>query len=222
MSDCCGGTGYQTVFSDKFARRVARSYRKRGLGPTERRLVTFLADRGITDASILEVGGGVGEIQIELLARGAGKATNLEISRNYEEEAAALLKRSGMADRVTRRFVDIAASPDEVEPADIVVLHRVVCCYPNHQRLISAAASHARRLLVFSYPPRNVFTRMLVRCENLLQRLRGSDFRAFVHRPAEMIETAQEAGLSLSYRHSGLAWNIAGLERGPVRKPTFT
>jgi 2-polyprenyl-3-methyl-5-hydroxy-6-metoxy-1,4-benzoquinol methylase len=222
VSDCCGRTGYQTVFSDKFARRVARSYRKRGLGATERRLVSFLADRGISNASILEIGGGVGEIQIELLAQGAGTATNLEISRNYEEEAAALLKSSGMADRVQRRFIDIAASPDEVEPADIVVLHRVVCCYPNYQRLMSAAASHAKRLLVFSYPPRNPITRMMVRCENLLQRLRGSDFRAFTHPPAEMIETAQEAGLSLSYRHSGLAWNIAGLERVLVRKPTFT
>jgi 2-polyprenyl-3-methyl-5-hydroxy-6-metoxy-1,4-benzoquinol methylase len=218
MSDCCGRAGYQAVFSDKFARRVARSYRRRGLGRTERRLVSFLADRGISNASILEIGGGVGEIQIELLTRGAGEATNLELSRNYEEEAAALLKRSGLADRVQRRFVDIAASPDEVEPADIVVLHRVVCCYPNYQRLISAAASHAKQLLVFSYPPRNLLTRMMVRCENLLQRLRGSDFRAFVHRPAEMIETAQEAGLSLSYRHRGLAWNIAGLERPtPVR-----
>jgi 16S rRNA G966 N2-methylase RsmD len=222
VSDCCGGTGYQTVFSDKFARRVARTYRKRGLGSTERRLVSFLADRGIRDASILEIGGGVGEIQIELLARGAGKATNLEISRNYEEEAAALLKGSGMADRVQRRFIDIAASPDEVEPADIVVLHRVVCCYPNYERLMSAAARHAKRLLVFSYPPRNPITRMMVRCENLLQRLRGSDFRAFVHPPPEMIATAQEAGLSLNYRHRGLAWNIAGLERGPVMKPTYT
>jgi 16S rRNA G966 N2-methylase RsmD len=213
MSDCCGRTGYQTVFSDKFAKRVARSYRKRGLGPTERRLVSFLADRGIRDASILEIGGGIGGIQIELLARGARKATNLEISRNYEAEATALLERSGMADQVQRRFVDIAASPDEVEPADVVVLHRVVCCYPNYQRLMSEAASHAMRLLVFSYPPRNLFTRMLIRCENLLQRLRGSDFRAFVHPPAGMIETAQTSGLSLSYRHRGLLWNIAGLER---------
>ena len=75
--------------------------------------------------------GGVGVIQIELLARGARAATNLEISQNYEAEAAALLERSGMADRVTRQFVDIGASPEAAEPADVVVLHRVVCCYPD-------------------------------------------------------------------------------------------
>ena len=110
MSDCCNRTGYQTVFSDRFARRVARTYRKRGLDRTQRRMASFLTDRGIKDASVLEIGGG-GEMQIELLSRGAREATNLEISRSYETQAAALLARSGMTDRVRRRFVDIATSP---------------------------------------------------------------------------------------------------------------
>jgi 16S rRNA G966 N2-methylase RsmD len=213
MGDCCDRPGYQTVFDDRFARRTARAYRKRGLNETQLRMVSFLTERGIQDASVLEIGGGVGDLQVELLSRGAREATNLEISRNYETEAAALLERSGIADRVTRRFVDIAASPDEVAPADVVVLHRVVCCYPDYQRLLSAAASHARRLLVFSYPPRNLFTRALLRCENLLHRLRGGDFRAFAHPPAAMIAAVEAQGLSVSYRHRGLTWHIVGLER---------
>jgi hypothetical protein len=39
-----------------------------------------------------------------------------------------------------------------------MVLHRVVCCYPDYPdyaRMLSAAANHARRALVFSYPSRN-------------------------------------------------------------------
>src|SRR6185295_12196893 len=95
MEDCCGRAGYQTVFSDQFAKRVARTYRKRGLDPTQTRMVSFLIEHGIKGASVLEIGGGVGELQIELLSRGAREATNLEISRNYEAEAAALLAQSG-------------------------------------------------------------------------------------------------------------------------------
>ena len=213
MGDCCDRPGYQTVFNDRFARRSARAYRRRGLNDIQLRMVSFLAERGIQDASVLEIGGGVGDLQLELLSRGAREATNLEISRNYETEAVALLERSGMADRVSRRLVDIAASPDEVESADVVVLHRVVCCYPDYQRLLSAAAGHARRLLVFSHPPRNRFTRALLYCENLLHRLRGSDFRAFVHPPAAMIAAVEAQGLSVSYRHRGLSWDIVGFER---------
>jgi magnesium-protoporphyrin O-methyltransferase len=135
MADCCNQPGYQTVFSDRFARRVARTYRKRGLDRTQRRLVSFLTDRGIQNASVLEIGGGVGEMQIELLSCGRARRPTSR-SRGYETEAAALLKRSGMADRVTRRFVDIATSPEEIESADVVVLHRVVCCYPDYERLL--------------------------------------------------------------------------------------
>jgi 16S rRNA G966 N2-methylase RsmD len=213
MSGCCDRPGYQTVFSDRFARHVARMYRRRGLDRTQRRMVSFLTDRDIEDASVLEIGGGVGELQIELLSRGARHATNLEISRGYEAEAAALLRRSGMTDRVTRGFVDIASSPDQVEPADVVVLHRVVCCYPDYERLLSAAAGHAKRLLVYSHPPRNLLTRAFVGCVNLLMRLGRNDFRVFVHPPVAMIDAAQGQGMSLSYRHRGLTWSIAGLER---------
>jgi hypothetical protein len=49
--------------------------------------------------------------------------------------------------------------PEAVEPADMVVLHRVVCGYPDYERLLGAAADHARRALVFSYPPRNAPSR---------------------------------------------------------------
>jgi magnesium-protoporphyrin O-methyltransferase len=213
MGECCGQAGYQAVFGERFARWVARKYRKHGLDPTQRLMVSFLTDRGIKDASVLEIGGGVGEFQIELLSRGAREATNLEISRGYESQAAALLDRAGMTDRVTRRLVDIATSPEDVEPADVVVLHRVVCCYPDYERLLSAAASHAKRLLVYSHPPRNVLTRAFVRFANLLLRVPGKDFRLFAHPPTVMAAAARAEGLSVSYRHRGPVWQIVGLER---------
>src|SRR5437867_7144905 len=129
-------------------------------------MLAFLDERGIGGASVLEVGGGIGEIQIELLKRGAARAVNLELSHGYDEEASRLLRENGLEDKVERRIHDIAADPGAVEPADVVVLHRVVCCYPDYERLLAASAEHARRLLVFSYPPRNVVSRVVVAAEN--------------------------------------------------------
>lgn len=82
---------------------------------------------------------GVGHVHVELLRRGAAHVSNLEIPKNYESEAARVLEAAGMSDRVTRRFLDTAQAPDEVEPADVVVLHRVVCCYPDYAALHSSA-----------------------------------------------------------------------------------
>jgi hypothetical protein len=136
MADCCEPDGYDEKFSDRFARRVARRYRRRGLSRSSRAIVSFLTERGIDDATVLEIGGGVGEIQVELLRRGVARATNLEISTNYESQAAQLLEQSGMQGRVERRFLDIALQPEDVAGADIVLLHRVVCCYPDYKRLL--------------------------------------------------------------------------------------
>jgi 16S rRNA G966 N2-methylase RsmD len=108
VGDCCQPDGYDETFSDRFARRMARRYRRRGLSRSARAIVAFVTERGIDGASILEIGGGVGELHVELLRQGAVRATNLEISTSYEAEAAQLLERTGMAARVERRFVDIA------------------------------------------------------------------------------------------------------------------
>lgn len=212
MSDCCDAD-YDSAFSDRFARRRSRRYRRHGLTPSASNLVEFAAEGLPAGGSVLEIGGGVGEVQVELLKRGAGHVTNLEISTRYEQEAARLLEHSGMTGRVTRRLLDIARSPDEVQPADVVVLHRVVCCYRDFDRLLSAAAAHARRRLVFSHPSDNLLIRAEFAAENVYRRLTRSSFRAFVHSPDAMIAAAESDGLVTSHRRHCGQWDVVGLVR---------
>ena len=174
-------------------------------------MVEFLTEQGVEGASVLEIGGGVGAIQLELLRRGAARTTNLELVDSYEADAAALAREAGVADRMTRRRLDLAAAPDDVEPHDIVVLHRVVCCYPDYQRLLGAASAHATRLLVFSHPPRHLFNRFLTAGENLSFRLRRNPFRTYVHDPAALVGAAEQGRLRTAYRHRGFAWQVVGL-----------
>jgi 16S rRNA G966 N2-methylase RsmD len=202
------------MFGAQFAKRMAGRYRKRGLDKTAQRIVSLLDEGdGIRGATVLEIGGGVGEIQLELLKRGAASATNLELSPGYESDAAALIAEAGFTGRVNRRLVDIAADPGRVESADVVVLHRVVCCYPDYIRLLGAAADHARRHLVFSHPPRNLMIRAVVATQNLLFRLAGRDFRTFAHPPAEMLAVLAEHGLELRAAHRGRVWQVAAVSR---------
>jgi methyltransferase family protein len=213
MNCCSDPRGCDQFFNRGFARRVARRYRKRGLDRTARRMVAFLERQGVRGASVLEVGGGVGEIQIELLKRGADRTLNLELSPAYEGEAAQLLRETGFEARGERRLHDIAVEPDAVVPADVVVLHRVVCCYPDYERLLGAAGARAQRLLVFSYPRRNVISRLLIGAQNLAFRIMGREFRAFVHPPASMLGVLGEQGLRPEFAHKGFAWQVTGLVR---------
>jgi magnesium-protoporphyrin O-methyltransferase len=213
MAGCCDPRGCEGVFGDRFARHVAGRYRKRGLSGTEQRMVDFLVARDIVGASVLEIGGGVGELQLELLRRGAGRATNLELVDAYDAAANELASEAGVGDRIERRVLDIAATPEQVEPADVVVLHRVVCCYPDFERLLGAAADHARRLLVFSHPPRNAASRLVLGAQNAAFRVSGRTFRTFAHPPRQMLTVLGAHGMAPVYSHEGLVWRIAGLER---------
>ena len=213
MAGCCKARGCDGFFSARMARRAAERYRKKGVDKTARRMVAFLEEHGIEGATILEIGGGVGEVQLELLKRGAARTLNLELSPGYDEEATRLLREAGVEGLVERRLHDVATDPDGVEPADVVVLHRVVCCYPDYEQLLGAAADHARRLLVFSYPPRNVLSRFLLGAQNLLFRLQRNEFRTFAHPPARMLAVVEERGLLHAYGHHPLVWQLDGFER---------
>jgi hypothetical protein len=192
---------------------MAKRYRKKGLDSTAQRMVEFLEGRGIEGATVLEIGGGVGEIQIELLKAGAAHAVNLELSPGYDEEAERLLHEAALEGRVDRRLHDIAVDPEGVEEADVVLLHRVVCCYPDYERLLGAAAQRARRFLVFSYPPRNAVSRLFVTVENLVFRVLRKEYRSFTHPPAAMLGVLAERGLRRTFEHHTLVWQVAGLER---------
>lgn len=213
MSGCCSPKGYRWVFSERSARGEAKRYRRRGLDGTSRRIVDFLKARGVEGRTVLEVGGGIGAIQIELLKAGAARAISVELTPTYEEVARELLGEAGLSDRVERRVMDFAQAAGEVENADVVILNRVICCYPDMPRLAGAAAEHARQLLVMSYPRRSWWTRAGLGVSNFVLWLTRREFHIFVHEPRQIIATSESRGLRLLLDESGVLWKVSALAR---------
>jgi 16S rRNA G966 N2-methylase RsmD len=213
---CCTPSGYDEFFGEKQARKDARRYRRKGLDKAAQWIVDSVRKQGIEGATVLEPGGGVGAIQLELLKAGAARSVVVELSAGYDEEARALAREAGVEDRLERRLGDFAA--DGVEPADVVVMHRVVCCYPDYEQLLGAAADHATRLLVFTHPPRNVVSRAFFAGANLWMRVRGKEFRAFAHPPPALVETARGHGFEpFAFRRGGIWRGAAFARKAPVR-----
>jgi 2-polyprenyl-3-methyl-5-hydroxy-6-metoxy-1,4-benzoquinol methylase len=212
MAGCCNPTEYRRLFSRKYASRDARRYRQRGLGATSRALIELAGD--VDGATVLDVGGGIGAIELELLAAGAERATNVELSGGYEEAASALLSERGLADRVDRRVADFVSEGDAVEPHDLVVLHRVVCCYPDVDALMDAAAAHAQKRLVLTYPQEHLLMRLGLQVINLWLRVSGCGFRTYAHPIARILGAAEAHGLRLERRErQGFLWESAALVR---------
>jgi magnesium-protoporphyrin O-methyltransferase len=210
---CCSGKGCDEFFNERVARRDARRYRRKGLDGNARRIVELVRRGGLEGKTVLEVGGGVGAIQLELLRAGAKRTVNVELSPAYEPYAAELLRVNGLDGRAERRILDFAGGAKELAPADVVVLHRVVCCYPDYEALVGAAADHARDQLLLSFPRDAWWTRVGLGTINLLQRLRRKTFRVYLHAPAAILGVASSHGLETASREQGPLWELISFER---------
>lgn len=157
---------------------------------------------------MLEIGGGIGDVGLALLEAGASRAVNVELSRGYEDAARQLIERSGSAARVEREIGDFVREAGRIASADAVILDRVVCCYPDSAALVSAAAGHAREILVLTFPVDRWWTRLGRGLINVWPRLRGSRFRFYVHPARTVVGAAEAAGLRLRERRVGILWQL--------------
>ena len=107
--------------------------------------------------------------------------------------------------------LDFARQGDETRPADVVVLHKVVCCYPDLERLVGVASEHAKRQLAITFPRDVVRVRLGFKLINLLQRIRRRSFRVYLHPPAAVLGVASAHGLEPASVHRGLILQFAGL-----------
>jgi hypothetical protein len=207
VTSCCKPTEYRRFFNARFARRDLDRYRRKGLTATERDLVTLCHE--VEGASVLEVGGGIGALQLELLRAGAARATNVELSGAYEDAAGELFAGRDV-ERLVGDFVELA-----VPEHDIVLLHRVVCCYPDADALVGSAADRTRRQLALTLPQQRWWIGWGLRAVNAWLRLSRCGFRTY-HHPFDRIEAAAAGhGLRLEARvQRGLMWESASFARG--------
>ena len=212
--NCCSTIhGLNRIFDERTARAEARRYWKKGLDRHARRIVAALLARGVAGATLLEVGGGIGGLHAELLKQGAARAIDVDISAAYLAAAQTIAERLGIRERVEYRQADFAGAAGDVPNADVVIMHRVICCYPDMPTLVGAAAQHAGRLLALSYPADAWYMRLGRRVLNAAMWLQRSGFRFYVHDPAAIRGAATDAGMVLVRHVDSWPWQIALFER---------
>jgi hypothetical protein len=217
MTSCCRSRACEQMFTERVARKDLARYRKRGLDDLERRMVESASAGGLAGARVLEIGGGIGKLQVELLEAGAASGEVAELVDAYRPFAAELAREQGLEERTAFVVADVLEEPDAVAPGDVVVLNRVVCCSSDGVELAGAAARLARRTLVLSYPRDVVWVRLGVRTINLVQRVLGRSFRVFVHSPSALRAAAEAEGLASSQSESGSLWEFTTFRRAAER-----
>jgi SAM-dependent methyltransferase len=213
MTGCCARHGQEEFFGRKTAAHDADKYRRKGPDPMARSLARRAAAGGVEGASVLEIGGGVGQVALELLKTGAASAEVVELLPDYEPFVRELAADAGVGERISFRTADLVDDASSAEPADLVVLNKVVCCTPDGVELAGIAASLARRTLVLSYPRDVVWARIGLVAANLLFRLRRRRFRVFLHAPSALQGAIEAQGLARASQRDGPLFRIVAFER---------
>ena len=206
--NCCQCQGIEELFSQQYVTREVKRYRAKGPDKTTRILVNAIKDEGVAGDTLLDIGGGVGAIQHALLEAGLEHATDVEASSAYLAAARVEAQRRGYMDRVTYHqgnFVDLASG---VEPADIVTLDRVICCFPDMEKMVALSAARSGKLYGLVYPRDTWWIRIGLEVANFFFKLRRSAYRGFIHPTRKVEAILRSSGLKRQFYRRTLFWQV--------------
>jgi magnesium-protoporphyrin O-methyltransferase len=206
MPQSCCTADYDRLFNEKAARGDLESYRQHGPQGSTARLIDALREVGVGDATLLDIGGGVGVIQHELLAAGAAASVDVDASHAYLGAAREEALRRGFGDRAAHRYGDFVELAPEIDVADVVTLDRVICCYPDMPALVGASVARARRVYGLVFPVDRWWIRLGARFGNVLARLCCGTFRAHIHPTRAVDALIRSRGFEPAMHHRGLVW----------------
>lgn len=207
---CCA---IEDQFDRARAEQDLKQFHRRGPQVTTRRLLRALRDRPRLGATVLDIGGGVGVIHHELLNGGLERAVHVDRSQAYIDVAEQEAQRLGHGARVQFVHGDFRAVASSLRPADVVTLDRVVCCDSDYVTLLPLAAARVQHTLAMTFPRNRWYVRWATSISNAWRRLRGSDFRVYVHSPEAMGALLQSLGLQRVFTDATIAWSIEVWER---------
>jgi magnesium-protoporphyrin O-methyltransferase len=201
------------VFNERSAARSLKRYLQNGPKRTTRILLDTLIAEGVQGSSLLDIGGGTGVIQFELLNAGLLHVIGVEASRANVRAAQSEAQRRDLVERTKHYHADFVEIQDQLPDADIVTLDRAICCYRNMPALVSHAAGHTRSRLGIVYPRDHWLNKIFVAALNMVLALRRSPFRVYVHAVDAVDHLLREGGLKMKYERKTPFWQVMVYQR---------
>ncbi len=207
---CCGA---ESIFDKKNAEKNYRRYKRKGPNKTTRALLRDLEQFDLTGKTLLDIGGGIGVIQHELIRKGVKKTLDVDASSSYIAQNKQLMKENGTEDKMSFIYADFVDVHDKVEAQDIVTLERVVCCYPDFRALITDSTNKANEYYGIIYPLDTPLSRLLIRLTHIYFWFKKNPFRTFVHPETEMQQLIMDQGFEAVHIQRVFPWKVALYKR---------
>lgn len=200
--------GCANTFSSKEADADLARYRKEGPNASTRALLDAILAEGVEGATVLDIGAGIGAIQLDLLAGGVASVESVDATEAYVATAQAEAERRGYGDRThgqVGNYVELAA---DIGPADVVTLDKVVCCYSDMPALISSVGENARRMVGLVYPRETWWNRLGSRIFAAVGWVTRDATRWHIHRTVYLDAILRNAGFARREIKRDFIWQV--------------
>jgi SAM-dependent methyltransferase len=206
LPDCC--------FDEWAACNAKRARKRETAASITSALLSALDDAGLEDRSVLDVGCGTGDLALAAVGRGARSVSGFDLGAGAISSARALARERGLTERAAFEVGD--GSQAALPRSDVVVLNRVLCCYPSADALLTNTLGAAGSVFALTAPidrgPLGLYNRVASWLGNRWYALRAKKFRGFrvfVHDLAAIEELILEAGFVPQVRqHQRLVWDL--------------
>lgn len=206
MNACCQHARSAGRFFSLFAKRYRKRFKKRGFEPSQKQLLQGLESAGYRDREVLEIGCGVGHLHQTLLERGACSAVGIDLAPGMLSEAREWAEQRGLARRTRYLEGDFVARENEIASADVTLLDKVVCCYPDVDVLVHTSLNKTRKVYALTYPRDRWFVKLWMEaCAGFFWLMR-SDFRPYVHDPGRIEAWIEEKDFCKAFQDTTVAW----------------
>jgi magnesium-protoporphyrin O-methyltransferase len=206
--ECRQCQGIETTFNEKTVSKELKKYREKGSAKTTRLLINFLKNEGVKDMRLLDIGGGVGVIQHELLKEGLSSAISVDASSAYLNAAKKEAEYQGHVDRIVYHHGDFINLSPNIPLVDVVTLDRVICCYPDMKKLVETSIARAKSYYGIVFPRNTWWARLGISLINVFEKLKRSDFRVFAHSREEIHNVVQEKNFELCMDKKAGIWQV--------------
>jgi SAM-dependent methyltransferase len=211
--------GIAETFDDLAHDRCCK-YKSNGLTSSSQVLLDFISKKGLLGKTVLEIGCGTGFFALETLRKGASSCVGVDLSSAAIHEANAFAKESGLEDRARFEVANAASKP---QPAsDVVVMDKVLCCYPDADALLKTASESSKELLGFVVPRDEGLMKPAMKLGagliNLVEKLRKTGFRLYLHPLWSIDQLLSESGFHQADKAKSRFWLVFLYRRtGPAR-----
>ena len=205
---CCQCQGIENMFDKKAAKRQLKRYLKKGPSKTTSMLLNAIHKEGVHGLNFLDIGGGIGAIQYDLIKAGASGGTSIEASSAYIDVVTDEILQNGLVERVNFKHGDFTTMAFDVDSADIVTLDKVICCYDDMSELVGLSSKLAQKIYAVIYPRDVWWTKLGFLMMNFYTKIKGSPFRTFIHPTKKVEEIILRNGLKQNYYATTLVWQV--------------